>query len=301
MARATLSTDDDDLGMRQALSDWLLPMLVASMVFLAALALSGAMAAAGLAARWSAGPAALITVTVPQTGTTPAGGMNSATAASNVLAASPAVTGLRRLSDAEIGQLLKPWLGEDSGQLALRLPAMFEMHLKPGVVDAGLPARLAAAAPGAVIEHNADWLARIAALIRSLQACAALALVVVIFIAAAVVGLATRIGLATRRGSIAIMHGLGATDGLIAGQFAHRITLLVLGGALVGVLVALPVLLGLARLAAPFRADPAAHPGLFDMLPPLLWAVLAALPVMTAVIGWATAQSTVRIWLRRLP
>jgi cell division transport system permease protein len=175
------------------------------------------------------------------------------------------------------------------------------MHLKPGVVDTGLAGRLAAAAPGAIMEHNADWLARIAALIRSLQACAALALLVVVFIAAAVVGLATRIGLATRRGSIAIMHGLGATDGLIAGQFAHRVTVLVLGGALVGALAALPVLLGLARLAAPFRADAAAHAGILNMLPPTLWAVLAALPVMTAVIGWATSQGTVRIWLRRLP
>jgi cell division transport system permease protein len=294
----------DDLGMRRALSDRLLPLLVAAMVFLAALALTGAMAASGLAARWSSGPAAMITVTVPLAGKPPQGkaaGPPVADAAMAVLAASPATEKVRRLSDAEIGRLLKPWLGEDPGQLSLRLPAMFELRLKPGMEDPGLAARLAAAAPGAVMEHNGEWLGRLAALIRSLQACASLALLVVIFIAAAVVGIATRAGLAARRDSIEIVHGLGATDGLIAGQFAHRITVLVLGGALLGALLALPVLLGLARLAAPFRTGIPAPAGVLDLLPPPLWELLAALPVFAAVIGWTTAQGTVRVWLRRLP
>jgi len=122
--------------------------------------------------------------------------------------------------------------------------------------------------------------------------------------AAAMVAIATRAGLAARREAIGIVHGLGATDGMIAGRFAGRIGALTLAGALLGVLAAAPVLLSLAHLAAPFSGDapPAGQAPLamLNSLPPALWLSLAALPVAAALIGWATAQATVRLWLARL-
>ena len=52
------------------------------------------------------------------------------------------------------------------------------------------------------------------------------------------------------------MHGLGATDGYIAGRFAGRATA-ARGdrAALAGAVLALPVLLALAGLAAPFAGS----------------------------------------------
>ena len=300
IARTVRISGADDLGMRHALSDRLLPLLVGAMVFLAALALAGALAAAALAAHWNTGAAAMVTLTVPAPE-----GAAAATAQSQsiaqVLSQSTGVERFRQLSQTDIAALLKPWLGQDPGALSLRLPAMFELRLKTNIEDPGLADRLRSAAPGALIERNGDILSRLAALVRSLQACAALALLVVTFVAAAVVGVATRAGLAARREAIEIVHGLGATDGLIAGQFAQRITILVLAGALMGVLLVLPVLLGLARLAAPFASEPRPAPGPFTSLPPLLWALLAALPLEAGAIGWLTAQLTVRAWLRLLP
>jgi cell division transport system permease protein len=303
MARSLRPASADDLGMRRALSDRLLPLLVGAMVFLAALALAGAMAAAGLAEHWSTGAAAMVTVTVPmpdaaQNGTTRADAVKSA------LAAAPGIATARRLPAAEIAQLLTPWLGEDPAHLSLHLPALFEVRLAAAAPDPTLETRLDRAAPGTLVERNGEWLTRLADLVRSLQACAALALVVVTFVAAAVVGVATRAGLAARRDAIEIVHGLGAPDRLIAGQFAHRITALVLSGAVLGLALAVPVLLGLASLAAPFQSTQTAPQGpasLLGVLPPLLWGLLAALPVTAAVIGWLTAQATVRGWLRRLP
>ena len=113
------------------------------------------------------------------------------------------------------------------------------------------------------------------------------------------IAVATRAGLAARRDAIEIVHGLGATDGFIAGRFASRATVLTAAGACLGALVALPVLLGLAALAAPFTGmgtEAASMPG----LPAPLWAALPALPAGAAAIGWVTAQGTVRGWLRRL-
>jgi cell division transport system permease protein len=76
--------------------------------------------------------------------------------------------------------------------------------------------------------------------------------------------------------------------------------------------VALPVLLVLANLAAPLTgAVPHASPptglaarlpiDLLTALPALVWLALPALPLLAAAIGCITAQITVRRWLRRLP
>ena len=71
---------------------------------------------------------------------------------------------------------------------------------------------------------------------------------------------AGRAGLSTRREAIEIVHGLGATDRYIAGRFAKRATLLAAAGASGGALAALPVLLALAGIAAPFVGPGIAGP-----------------------------------------
>jgi cell division transport system permease protein len=299
--------------LRRALSDRLLPLLVAAMIFLAALGLAGAVAATGLAQHWRMGAARLVTVQVPDPLAAAPGGGTRGDMVARLLAQAPSVDSARMLARAEVAALLAPWLGADAGALALRLPAVFEVRVRapaPGApqgapgFDAQLTAALDGAAPGTLVERNGAWLAHLTGLAASLTACAALALLVVAFIAAAVVALATRAGLAARRDAIEIVHGLGAADGVIAGQFSARITGMTFLGSLLGLFVALPVLIGLAQLSAPFQAgtlDLASPEALLASLPPELWAALGALPLAACVIGWGTAQLTVRRWLGRLP
>jgi cell division transport system permease protein len=300
----------DDLGLRRALSDRLLPLLVAAMVFLAALALAGVIAAAGLAQHWQGGAGALLTVQVPQPEAASAtGGPSRAEAAAALLAAMPGVSA-RRLGPDELAAVLKPWLGVDAGRLSLDLPAVFEVRLLTGA-DTQVPMRaqalaaaLAKAAPDTLVEQNSVWFDRLGVLARSLQASAALALLVVALVATAVVAVATRAGLAARRDAIEIVYGLGATDRMIAGRFADRVTVLVFSGALLGLILSVPLLLGLASLTAPFAPSLPASPQPADVLktlPLLLWELLPVLPVTAAVIGWLTAQATVRSWLAGLP
>ncbi len=303
----------DDLGLRRALSERLLPLLVAAMIFLAALALAGTVAATGLARHWRMGAARLVTVQVPDPQAAAPGGGARGDSVARLLAHAPGVESARMLAGAEVAALLAPWLGADAGALALRLPAVFEVRVRaemPGApqraagLDAQLSAGLDAAAPGTLVEHNGAWLVHLTGLAASLTACAALALLVVAFIAAAVVALATRAGLAARRDAIEIVHGLGAADSVIAGQFSARITGMTFRGSLLGLVVALPVVVGLAQLSAPFQAgsfDLASPEALLASLPPELWAALAMLPLVACVIGWGTAQVTVRRWLGRLP
>jgi len=293
----------DDLGLRRALSDTLLPLLVAAMVFLAALALAGMIAASGLARHWQGGAATLLTVQVPQPDTATNAGPLRAAAVAALLGATPRIAA-RRLSADELAGILRPWLGTDAGPLALDLPAVFEVRLLDGADPQGLAVQLAKAAPGTLVEQNSVWFDRLGELARSLQASAALAVLVVALVATAVVAVATRAGLAARRDAIEIVYGLGATDRMIAGHFSRRVTMLVFSGAMFGLLLAIPMLLGLATLTAPFSPNaPAAGaaPDVLRALPPLLWALLPVLPLTAAAIGWVTAQATVRRWLAGLP
>jgi cell division transport system permease protein len=289
----------DELGLRAAMADRMLPFLVAAMAFFALLALCGAIGAAALARQWQHGAGSAVTVQVPRLeGATPD---SQAARAASVLAAlrqTPEFAEGRLLSDDELGDLLAPWLGSGVERLSLPLPSVIEARLRDGAdVPSDLAARLDAIAPGTLIESHGPWLARLAALARSLQAVAALALMVVGAVAVAVVTVATRAGLAARRGAVEIIHGLGATDGFIASRFARRAMWLAGWGGLFGALAGVPLLLGLARLAAPFArgAEVAEVP-----LPSVLIGALPVLPLVAAAIGWATAQVTVRRWLRRL-
>ncbi len=318
MARRAPGGRPDGLGLRRAISDRLLPGLVAAMAFLAALALSGAVGASLLAQRWSAGAASVLTVQVPR-GDEPSVAPPSGTAQSRidavmaVLGSQPSLAEVKRLDRAALARLLSPWLGEDAGSIALPLPAVVELRLRPErTVPAGLEARLQQVAPDTLLERNGSWSDRLVALTDSLQACAALALLVVGSVAVAVVAAATRAGLAVRRQAIEIVHGLGATDSYIAGRFAGRATALATLGGAVGTALSVPLLLTLCHLAAPFAvagasgpvpgaAPPAWSPGTLARVPLPLWLALPLLPLTAAVIGWSTAQVTVRTWLRRLP
>jgi len=285
----------DEFGLRTAMADRILPFLVAAMSFLALLALSGAVGAANLAREWRHGAGSALTVQVPHAQAADA----QAARASAVLAAlrdTPAIAEANLLSDDQLGDLLAPWLGTGVERLSLPLPSVIEARLRDGRdLPPDLAGRLDSIAPGTLVENHGPWLARLTALARSLQALAALALLVVAAVAVAVVAVATRAGLVARRAAVEIIHGLGATDGYIAGRFATRAMRLAGWGGVFGALAGVPLLFELAHLAAPF-----ARGGEGTSAPSALIGTLPALPVLAGAIGWATAQVTVRRWLRRL-
>ncbi len=296
----------DELGLRRAGADSILPYLVAAMAFLAALAVAGWVGAASLAQHWQQGAGAVLTVQVPDPGgdATQHGGTRVGRVLT-LLRGTPGIAEARELSQGELDQLLRPWLGAGRDRLAIPLPAVITVRLAdPGLDLAPVATRLEAAAPGTLTESHEVWLHRLTLLARSLQACAGLALLLVGTVAAAVIAVATRAGLAARREAIEIVHGLGATDGYIAARFAARATLLAASGAMAGAVLALPVLLTLAGMTAPFtglQALAQTPAGILAGLPATVWLALPVLPFVAAFIGFATAHGTVRRWLRRLP
>ncbi len=305
----------DGLGLRHAPGWRVLPLMVAAMVFLAALAIAGAQGAAELGRHWQQGAGATLTVQVPRPGAAgaPGGsaGENRRDRVVTLLRGTPGVATVRPLGDAELSDLLRPWLGRSAEQLALPLPAVIAVTVTAEGPDLpALAARLEAAAPGTLTESHEPWVRRLGLLARSLRLCALAALVLVALVATAVIVVATRAALASRREVVETLHGLGATDFYLADRFARRASRAAALGGIAGLVVAAPVVVVLAALAAPFVGAPPAESGLPGMaellatlqrLPPtLLWA-LPALPLSAAVIGYLAAQGAVRAWLRHLP
>ena len=270
----------DPLGLDQAGADRAVPWLVGAMAFLAALAVAGAAACAGLAGHWQAGVERTVMILVA-----PA----ERERALARLATIPGLGTARVLDPAVLARVLHPWLGDAS-----TLPVVvLEAPITGAAPSApALTTLLQAAAPSATIERDDILAGRLSQVALALQAVAALVLGLVSAVAMGVTVVATRGSLATLRPSIEIAHGLGATDGFIAGRFARRaLRRAGLGGAL-GTMLAVPVIGGLAM-----AAEPLAPAG----LPAIAWAALPAIPLLCAALGWAMAHRTVRRWLRDLP
>jgi cell division transport system permease protein len=104
----------------------------------------------------------------------------------------------------------------------------------PGFDAEGLRQRLAAEAPGALLDDHTRWrrpLAEAAARIRLLGV---LSIALIGAVMAAMITLAARAALATNAEEIRVLRLVGAKDSYIARAFVRRFTLRALSGALVG-------------------------------------------------------------------
>ncbi len=242
------------MGLRRALSDRMLVLLVAAMAFLAALALAGWFGTAALSRHWQYGAGASLTVQVPQASEPSARGDQTRLAAVlALLGSSPVVASARALSDHELRELLTPWLGQGVEQLAIPIPAVIAVRLIDSAADLDLLSRrLSEAAPGTLVEDHGSGSAVWRSLPEACRPAPPLRCCWSAVVAAAVIGVATRAGLSTRREAIEIVHGLGATDRYITSRFSERATFLAAVGSAIGTIAALPIVLTLAHIAAPF-------------------------------------------------
>src|SRR5690606_1767550 len=128
-----------------------LPLLVAIMVYLAALAVAGGLAVAKLAERWDSGLAGAVPVQLFGEAADEA----SLAAVVDALAQTPGVLGAEVLGDAATAALLEPWLG--SALLDdLPLPRLVAVTVDPAAPpeSAALQERLAAIAPGVLVDDH---------------------------------------------------------------------------------------------------------------------------------------------------
>lgn len=189
---------------------------------------------------------------------------------------------------------LEPWIGTDAGSGDLPIPALIDMELAPGATPARLRSiaeRVEAAAPSARIDSHENYLGPVERLMRIAMWLIAGLMALMLMVTGAVVTLAARSAHATHRGTIDIMHLLGATDLQIARLFQRRMALDALFGGALG-LGAAAVLLWLLG-----RAIFATGSELTQMMV-LSWR-LAALLLLIPACGTVLAMLIARITVRR--
>ncbi|HTH98457.1 MAG TPA: cell division protein [Stellaceae bacterium] len=284
-----------------------LPWLTALMVYLAALAIGGAMSLSGAIDRWDAGLAGTLTVQLPRPVDGTPLAAKDVNAALDALRKTPGIVSATQLGDDAQAQLLKPWLGDKADALSLPLPVLVDVHVADGAaIDTdGLQKRLNAIVPGAAVATHDRWLGRLFRVARAIEV-TAFAIVALIAVAAvATIVFVVRTGLLIHSHVIDLLHMIGARDSFVARQFQWHAFRLGLRGGIIGVVAA-------ALTIAAFYAvgmmganggEQAVMPSLGLTANGVSAAVILAvlLPFCAGGIGLLTARLTVLGALGRLP
>jgi cell division transport system permease protein len=211
----------------------------------------------------------------------------------------PGVTETRIVPEAEARALLEPWLGDVAEDAGVPVPALIDISFAEPPSKARLAdirRDLARAAPTLRIDGNAGWLEPWFALMKTLLLVAAAIVLMLLLATAATVALAVRGALNTHKGTIEIMHMMGATDLQAARLFQRRVALDSLFGGAVGFALAAAVIILLGRRLA------ALEPGLLSGagVPIYGWLLLLLIPLAVTGLSMMMARWTVLSTLKKM-
>jgi cell division transport system permease protein len=232
--RANLTSDGsaDSIVPPSGHTAWLTTFTAGAMAFLAVFALALALASGRLAERWSDAleRTATVRLSAPQDQID-----LQIQAVLNVLQTTPGIASARALTTDEQRALLAPWFGPDLPVDTLPLPRLIEVNEDSSGYDSeGLRQRLAAEAPGAVLDDHTRWRKPLAIAAQRLRLLGFLSIALITGATAAMITLAASAALAANAGVIKVLRLVGARDGYIAAAFVRRFTLRALAGALGG-------------------------------------------------------------------
>lgn len=254
------------------------PILIAIMTFVMVVVASSGLALANTASVVKAGVENRFTIQITD-------GAAKAPAAIAAAKSQPGVARVEQVNPDDLRRTLERWLGPAGREADLPLPAIIDVDLGPGASPSTVGQAIEKAVPGArFVAHRTS----LEPLLKALRGLTLLALGLTVLIAlasAAAVVLAARGALDTHRGTIEVMHGIGATDRQVARLFTRQIAIDALiggvaGAALAGLIIAL--ILGGASTATLLAGSP-----------PLGWddaLLLALLPFAIAALATLVAR-----------
>ncbi len=206
-----------------------------AMTFLAVFAMALSLATGKLATRWADALDRTATVRI----SAPDDQLALQTkAVVDILTTTPGIATARALTADEQHKLLEPWFGPDLPLADLPLPQLVEVTETGTGYDAeGLRQRLAAEAPGAVLDNHLRWRRPMAEAASRLRLLGLLSMILIGFTMAAMITLAANAALSANAQVIRVLRLVGAKDSYIARAFVRRFTLRAGSGALVGALL----------------------------------------------------------------
>lgn len=211
----------------------------------------------------------------------------------------PGISEVTAVPDAQVRDMLEPWLGTGVIDADIPVPALVDIHFA-GVPSAAtlkkLQEALSTFAPVTRLDTHSSWMAPFFDLMSALVWLAGAILVLLMAATSAVVVLAVRGALNTHRETILIMHMMGGTDVQAARLFQRRVALDALLGGVIGFAAAAIIILTLGGRFADVE------PGLLAgaSLPWYGWIGLTLIPLAVTVLAMFMARWTVVSALKKM-
>ncbi|MEO8240788.1 MAG: cell division protein FtsX [bacterium] len=273
-------------------SAWLTSFTSGAMTFLAVFALALSLASGRLATRWAEAldHTATIRISAP-----PDQLVLQTKAVLEVLKTTPGVASARAETPEEQRKLLEPWFGPDLPLTDLPLPQLIDVvEGSAGYDSEGLKQRLAAEAPGAVLDDHTRWRRPMAEAATRLRLLGYLSIALIGAAMAAMITLAANAALSANAQVIKVLRLVGAKDSYIARAFVRRFTLRAAAGSLAGAVLGT---IGVALLPAQDAAG-----GFLTGLGfvGVGWLYPFALPVLAVIVAFIATRIAAFATLRRL-
>ncbi|MBR1777536.1 MAG: cell division protein [Alphaproteobacteria bacterium] len=291
-----------DLPFANDTAAWFLPWMVMLMVFFAGLMTAGTLSLNSMLSRWSRSISGSLTVQVIPIEED--GRINKKKTQQemqdvlDILRKTAGIASARALTDSQMKNLLKPWLGESFLLEDLPMPYLIDVQLIPDAeVDLDmLKTLLARNTPNASLDVHKLWLGKLIKLVRTLDFLGSALLSLVIATTSVVVIYVTSSSLAVHKPVIELLHQTGAHDGYISKQYAQRTAVLASVGAVVGFLGILPIIFMLSSVVGEVQGGLLSE-ARFDAAS---WGLLSLVPVLAVILSTLTAYWTVQKTLRRM-
>lgn len=277
-----------------------IPWLVAIMVFLGILSISGVAVFDAILSGWTRAVTGTVTVQIPGLGPTAELEDEQARTSRAVRALNglPNVASARVLTNSEIDALIAPWLGDDITSADLPLPSLIDIALTDDSTSAvdELRAAVIAVVPDAIVDDHRRWFEHLIELTEGFRALAIGAAFVVVVALALTVVYATRASLAEFSEVISVLHFIGARDLYVANQFAKRTLASAIRGCAGGFVAGLLSLVSIGWLAQNVESGflPDVDLGL------TFWLSIPAIALLAALLATVTAFFTVLRTLRTM-
>jgi cell division transport system permease protein len=285
-----------ELQLEKDASTRYLPVVIAAMVFLAALALIGLFSLNSAVRGWSTTIGGNLTVEIAfQEGVDLGARSQQAVAFLKKL---PGIETVRPISTAETAKLLTPFLGRADIIKSLPLPRLIEVTVsKNSALDlVAVAQQLSDEVKGARLNTHRPWLDKMVVLARSVQFLAAAIMFLISIVTVIIVVFAARTGMVMHHDVIEVLHLIGAKDGYISRQFQDYFSRLALIGAVPGLILAIFIMQVFSYLAGQLEAD--------LIQPPTMilegWIALAMVPLLIAILTTVTVRWIVLGSLKRM-
>ena len=214
-----------------------------------------------------------------------------------ILRSSVGIQGATVLSDAQVTDLMTPWLGEDVVISELPLPKLIDVTIDSQTAPdiAQIKADLNAQVPLAVLDSHRLRLEPLLKLSSGGIKLIGFIFILLMITASITVIYATKTSLSAHEHIISLIHMMGSNDIFITHKYAVRNFMLTFMGAFFGFLLTLPIMAGVSFLINGATLEFIWNPSLSLFQ----WGCLMAIPLGLAILAFITTFKTVSDYLKR--